>query len=512
MHNIIRMMFSRVFLVASSIIIQAITLLLLIWKFSSYFVLFDVIFTVISVIVVLTVMNSKSNPSYKIAWIIPIMIFPIFGGLFFLFIGGNRTSKRNKKRMQEIALRMKQYLRQDSYCINKLFKEDKPAANQSKYIHNYSSCPVYENTYTNFLAPGETFFENILIELKNAKHYIFLEFFIIEEGKMWNSILDILQEKVKEGVDVRVIYDDVGCLFKLPSDYFKKLESMGIKCGVFNRFVPILSLGLNNRDHRKIAIIDGHTGYTGGINIADEYINAVEKFGHWHDSCIVLKGEAVWSFTVMFLSMWDYLKHVKEDFNEFKPSVYMNIHEVEPNGYVQPFNDSPLDDEAVSETVYLNLINEADDYIYIETPYLISDYKMMAALRMAAKRGVDVKIITPHIPDKWYVHAVTRSNYEELIEDGVLIYEYTPGFAHGKTFVVDDIYAVVGTINLDYRSLYLHFECGVWMYKTKSIFEVKKEFLRILTQCEQITLAKCKNTKFYIKLGRMMLKIFAPLM
>jgi len=511
MQKIIRLLFGRVVLVGAAIFIQAVALVLIIWKFNDYFVHFYIVSTLLSVLAVIGILNGKSNPAYKIAWIIPILVFPIFGGLFYLMFGGHRTSKRNKLKMREITMIMENSLGQDIEIIKHLQQASKLAANQAKYIEMFSDCPVYTNTATEFLTPGEKLFEHMIQELKKAEHYIFLEYFIVEEGIMWNTILDILVEKVKKGVDVRVIYDDVGCLFTLPVGYDKKLENMGIKCCVFNPFVPILSIRLNNRDHRKIAVIDGLTAYTGGINLADEYINTYEKHGYWKDAAIAIKGDAVWSLTVMFLSIWNYLRKTDEDYNKFKPSL-QNFELLESSGFVQPFNDSPLDDEGVSETVYLNLINQAESYVYINTPYLIIDYRMMGSLCMAAKRGVDVRIITPHIPDKWYVHAVSRSNYEELIESGVSIYEYLPGFVHGKTFVVDDVIAVVGTINLDYRSLYLHFECGVWMYKTLSVMKVKEDTLNTLKSCQKITVDYCDNIKWHKKLGRSILKIFAPLM
>lgn len=513
MQKLIRILFSRVVLVGTAIFIQALTLIIVIWKFSNYFVYFYAICTLISVLAVFGILNGKSNPTYKIAWIIPILVFPIFGGLFYLMFGGNHSSKRNKFKMEKMNLKMENSFIQNNGIIKKLYEENKNAANQAKYIEKYSACPVYSNTTTKYLSPGEEVFEHMIEELKKAKHFIFLEYFIVEEGIMWNSILKILEEKAKQGVDVRVIYDDVGCLFTLPLGYEKTLENMGIKCCVFNPFVPILSIRLNNRDHRKIAVIDGIIGYTGGINLADEYINAYEKHGHWKDSSIAIKGDAVWSLTVMFLSTWSFLRKTDEDYEAFKPAnVKQYNDEFKTEGYVQPFNDSPLDEEAVSESVYLNLINQAVNYVYINTPYLIIDNKMMASLCMAAKRGVDVRIITPHIPDKWYVHAVSRSNYEELLESEVSIYEYTPGFIHSKTFVVDDVFAVVGTINLDYRSLYLHFECGVWMYNTKSVLEVKEDIIETFEKCQLIPLEQCKNIKWYYRLCRSILKVFAPLM
>lgn len=511
MQKLIRKLFSRAILAGAAIFIQVFAIVIVIWKFSNYFVYFYAICTLLSVLAALWIVNGRSDHAYKIAWIIPIMVLPIFGGLFYIMFGGNKSSKKNKQKMQEIAEEMHSLLYQNPEIMKQLEQENMSAANQAKYIERYSACPVYNNTATEYLTSGEKKFERMLRELEKAERYIFLEYFIIAPGVMWSAILKILQEKAKQGVDVRIIYDDVGCLFTLPYGYEKKLERMGIKCCVFNPFIPVLSVRLNNRDHRKIAIIDGHTAFTGGINLADEYINAYEKHGHWKDSAIVIHGDAVWNFTVMFLSMWNFLRKTDDNYEAFRP-YNKNAGYFIPVGYVQPFADSPLDDEAVGESVYLNLIGKAEKYIYINTPYLILDNGMATALCLAAKRGVDVRIITPHIADKWYVHAVTCSNYEILVESGVSIYEYTPGFIHAKTFVVDDMFAVVGTINLDYRSLFLHFECGVWMYKTKSVFEVKRDFLLTLEVSQRITLEDCRDIKLYKRLSRTFLKIFAPLM
>lgn len=510
MEKILGFLSRRFTLVSLAILAQIITLSLMIWRFSKYFLLFDIIFMIISVLVVLYILNRRIDPTYKIAWVIPIIILPVLGGLFYLMLGGTGLSNRMKNQMHLIIDKMKECLHQHPVTLDNLKKENKIAFNQAKYIEKYSSCPVYDNSATEFLPSGEEFFKRLTEELNKAEKYIFLEFFIIEEGIMWNTILDILKEKAKQGLDVRVVYDDFGCVTRLPRRYNKTLEEFGIKCSVFNPYIPVLSFRLNNRNHRKIVVIDGKTAYTGGVNIADEYINAVERFGHWRDSVIEIKGDAVWSLTVMFLSMWSYLRKNNENYEKFKPEDYDMSEEC--HGYVQPFDDSPLDNENVSEAVYLNLINQAEKYIYIETPYLIIDNKMMVALSMASKRGVDVRILTPHIPDKWYAFAVTQSNYEELLESGVSIYQYTPGFNHGKTFVVDDDYAVVGTINLDFRSLYLHFECGVWMYNTDSVHQVKNSTLEALKISKQVTLEDIKNTPKIKKIIRTFFRIFAPLM
>ena len=290
---------------------------------------------------------------------------------------------------------------------------------------------------------------------------------------MWNNILEVLKQKVEEGIEVRIIYDDFGCIMTLPNHYNKILEKEGIKTAVFNPFVPNLKSKFNNRDHRKIAVIDGHIAFTGGINLADEYIGEKVRFGHWKDNGIMLEGEAVWNFTVMFLSMWDFIKEENEDYEKYHSNYE---YETSSDGFVIPYSDSPWDNEAVGETVYLNLIAKANRYIYITTPYLVLDNEMITALSTAAKRGVDVRIITPGIPDKKLVNEVTKAYYDVLLKNGVKIYEYTKGFIHEKIFVVDDEYATIGTINLDYRSLYLHFECGVWLYDCSVIFTIKKDF------------------------------------
>lgn len=412
--------------------------------------------------------------------------------------------------MKFIEKKMKSSLLPNDNILKEVSTQNIHASNQSRYLQNSAYGPPFKNTSTEYFPLGEFKFKKLKEELKKAKEFIFLEYFIIDEGKMWSEILEILLEKVSKGVDVRVIYDDFGCVLTLPYRYDKKLESMGIKCAIFNPLIPILTPRLNNRDHRKIAIIDGQVGFTGGINLADEYINGIDRFGHWKDSAIMIKGEAVWSLTVMFLSMWDYMKGIDEGFNKFKKETHENYKE--QNGYVQPFTDNPLDDETVGEITYLNLINKAKNYVYITTPYLIIDNEMVVALTSAAKVGIDVRIITPHNPDKWYVQAVTRSYYKVLLEEGVKIYEYTPGFIHSKNFIVDDEYGVVSTINMDYRSLYLHFECGVWMYKTDSIMDMKKDFLNTLKVSKKITYDEAVRIKMYRRLGRSILRVFSPLM
>ena len=511
MRKVLDFLLSRMVIVGLLILLQLFILLFGIWKISESFFDVYIFFFVISVLVVIYIVSRTDNPSYKLAWTIPVLLFPVFGGLFYLIFGGKKINTRFKKKIEKVYYESKDLLIQDENIIHELEEIDKSIANQARYTSKFALSPIYKNTTTEYLSPGEKFYEKLIEELKNAKRYIFMEYFIINEGKMWNTILDILAKKAKEGVDVRIIYDDMGCLRTLPYKYGDQLKKLGIKCQVFNPFVPFLSIILNNRDHRKITVIDGHTAFTGGINLADEYINEIVRFGHWKDASIMLKGDGVWNLTVMFLQLWSFNSKSPVDYESFRPNEE-DKKNFETDGYVQPYADSPLDDETVGENVYLNIISKAKEYVYINTPYLIIDNELVTALTLAAKSGVDVRIVTPHIEDKWYAHIVTRAYYAQLIKAGVKIYEYTPGFIHSKTVVSDDSVATVGTINFDYRSLYLHFECGVWMYKTKSVMQIKEDYLNTLDKCMTITLEDCKHVKLFNKILTAILRVFAPLM
>ena len=511
MKKVVSLVFHRGVLVGASILLQILALVVMLMKFQGYFVYFYGICTFLSLLVVLYIINSKSNPGFKIAWIVPILLFPIFGGLFYLIFGGRRISKREQRKMSAIGQMVIGQMDKENPVLEEIRRENPDAACQSAYIADYAFSTACRNTYSEYLPMGEVKFERLKEELEKARHYIFLEYFIIQEGIMWNAILEILERKAAAGVDVRLIYDDMGCLFTLPRGYHAILEKKGIKCCVFNPFIPVLSSRFNNRDHRKIAVIDGYVGFTGGINLADEYINAYPKHGHWKDSAILLRGEAVWHLTIMFLSMWNYMRPTDRDFDQYRPRVHQPETE-KSDGYVQPFSDTPLDGEPVGENVYMNMIGRAKRYVYITTPYLIVDNEMVTILSNAAKQGVDVRIIAPHVGDKWYVHATTRAYYEGLVENGVKIYEYTPGFIHAKTFVCDDLYATVGTINMDYRSLYLHFECATWLYHTTSVLQVRDDFLLTLKKCQPITLEWCRSCPWWMRLVRAVLRLFAPLM
>ena len=470
-------------------------------------------FKILSIAMALYVISKADVPAYRMGWIMVIMIIPLFGGLLYLLLGEKRPAKYMRLRLAKGMKNHDITTIQSPEVVEELRENSPRVAGCSSYITNFARFPVWKNTKVTYHSLGEYQYEDMITELKKAKKFIFLEYFIIEEGEMWNSIFEILCEKVKQGVDVRVIYDDMGCLRKIPLNYYNKLEKHGIKCLVFNPFIPIISLVMNNRDHRKIMVIDGNTAFTGGINLADEYINHKIRFGHWKDSGVMLKGDAVWNFTVMFLEIWNSYNPEDEDFSVFRPCEEFDG-EFVSDGFIQPFSDSPLDGETVSVNVYLDILAQAKDYVYIFTPYLAISDELHIALCAAAKRGVDVRMVLPGIPDKKIAYRLSRSYYIPLLEAGVRIYEYTPGFIHAKSYVSDDELAVVGTINMDYRSLYLHFECGVLMYESSVIEELKKDALKTFNISHEVTVEERKRGKFSQLSGGLIdsvLRVFAPL-
>ena len=476
---------------------------------SAYYDMVEWLFLVLSVLAAAWIVGDKSNPGYKIGWLIIVLGLMPFGSLAYLLLGGNHLSAFNQRRLRTMERKIRRNLGEEcgrSASLGKLLGED--AACMAHYLEQTTFCPVYGNTRTKYYPLGDDCYDDILAALWGAERYIFIEYFIIEEGKLWNSVLDILEEKAGNGVEVRVIYDDIGSIATLPGDYPARLEKLGVRCRVFNRFVPVVSLRQNNRDHRKYMIVDGRVAFTGGINMADEYINVKPRFGHWKDSAIRLEGDAVWSMTVSFLAMWDFTNSEEEHFTPFRPAPARGG----VQGYVQPYHDCPWDREPVGQSVYLHLIYRAKRYVYITTPYLVIDYSLTMALTTAAKSGVDVRIITPHIPDKKTVFELTRSHYEELLEAGVQIFEYEPGFIHSKNFVVDDRFATVGTVNLDYRSMFLHFENGVLLYGTPSVEAIRDDFLDTQTKSLMVTLEDCRSISLPHRLLRDLLRLFAPLL
>ncbi len=506
MNKFFHIVFGRIIYTTLFIVLQISILVIMLTFFSEYFAQFYIFGLLISAIVFLHLMYKDGSPEYKLAWVIPVLLLPIFGGFLYVLFTQNRSNKRTRQKLKELEKHYQNAIKPNYDIFKKIEADNNYAAIQSKYIKSTAHCPPYQNTKATYFKIGEDFLESVLNDLKNAKKFIFLEYFIIEEGFMWNSILEILKQKQREGVEIRIMYDDFGCMFKLPQNYYKTLISYGFKVHVFHKFNNIFTPSFNNRDHRKILVIDGIIGYTGGINLADEYINKAHPFGHWKDTAIRLYGKGVWSFTVMFLSLWDSLENIEEDFSSYR----VDADNVETDGFIQPFTDIPLDNHEISRTVYLNIINKAKDYVYITTPYLIIDNGVIEALCTASLSGVDVRIITPAIPDKKYIHFTSRSYYDVLIKNGVKIYEYTPGFIHAKSFVCDDEFAVIGTVNLDFRSLYLHYECAVWMYKSSCIDDIKTDFLNTFKISERIK--RAKKQKPFQKLFLSILRAFSPLL
>lgn len=511
MKKIIKQIFSQKALFILMMLVQLLFFFGSIWFLSAHYVTVYVFIIIIDVLLYLYISNSKDRPEYKTMWIAVIMLVPLFGGLAYLFlrnqVGRRIFSKNQIKKIQEI----KEYLPLNKRNIYELEKRDKSLSNLSRYIYNFGGFPVYKNTVVTYLPIGETWFEKMKLELMKAKHYIFLEYFIITKGVLWNGILEILKKKALEGVDVRIFYDGIGTGFVTPKKHFKELEKYNIKTRVFNSFRPFLSTIQNNRDHRKITVIDGICAFNGGTNLADEYINEKNRFGHWKDTAVMVKGDAALSYAAMFLQLWETSDIAPETFEYIVPKSD-SILQIKNDSFVQPYSDSPLDDENVSKLVYLDLINMAKKKICIMTPYLIPDNELVSALELAAKKGIDVSIITPHHPDKWYVYQIAWNYYEKLIDYGVKIYEYLPGFIHAKSFLIDDEIAVVGTINLDYRSLFLHFECGTLFYNCDAVNQLSRDYVETLKKCIIIKKEDCQKRPFIKRLTGTILSIFAPLL
>ncbi len=510
MRNLSKLIFQRAVVVSLAILMQIAFFVVGLHYLREYYRWINVAIGVLSWVLVVAIITGQGNPSYKIAWIVPILALPVFGLVIYLLFGGNRTSSIENRRMRVISAATTRQLQQDADVLRELESRGDCAFNHARYLFHASGYPIYRNTRTVYFPDGETCFARMLEELEKAERYIFLEFFIIEPGQMWDAILDILRRKAENGVDVRVLYDDFGCIKRLPMRYAAKLAESGIRAHAFNPYLPVLSGRLNNRDHRKLMIIDGETAFTGGINLADEYINRVSPFGHWKDCGILVQGEAAWPMTVMFLSFWDYVDRTQEELAAFRPDFPESVGG--ESGFVQPFADSPIEPEDVGATILREMICGARSRVWIMTPYLILDDTMTSALCVAARRGVDVRIVTPGTPDKWYVHAVTRANYGVLTAAGVRIFEYTPGFVHAKVFLADSRYAVVGTVNLDFRSLYLHFEDAVYLYCTDSLAAVEADFSAVFPRCAEITHAQCSRVGLGQRLLQSLLRLFAPLM
>jgi len=492
----------RFALVAGSILAQAAVFALMLTAFSRYFAYFYWLCVLVSVGVSLFISTRKTKLAYKMAWIVPILVLPIVGGAMYLILGGGRKPKFEK------AATARRYRRHLTGTVPEpdLTGRGPDCVQQVRYLRTAALCPAYRNTETRYFPTGAAFFPVLLEELERAERYIFLEYFVVAGGELWSQVLDVLIRKAQAGVDVRLMYDGVGSAPTLPARYDRTLGELGIQCRPFQPFRPVLSIHQNNRDHRKILIVDGVTGAVGGMNLADEYIGKKERFGEWKDNALLLRGEAVWSLVVFFLDMWD--RGEGADYDAFRPAALPPVNAA--GGLVVPYADTPMPSDTICADLYLQMITKAKEYLYITTPYLIIDETMTAALSTAARSGVDVRILTPHIPDKKVVFQVTRSNYPVLLEAGVKIYEFTPGFLHSKVVVSDDRCASVGSCNLDYRSFYLQFENGVWLWGDPAVAAIRDDVLATLARCREVTLRDTEQTPRLTRFLNVFYRLFAP--
>lgn len=501
--NIIK---SRFFISAFCIVLEFVEIMLVYLLLYKYFMPITIMAKLFYFFVFLYIINKDEGIEFKLPWVIIILLFPIAGSFIYVLLSSNSNNQKEHEKFENHLEQSEKYGNDEK--IENI--KNKEAYLQAKYLCNSKEISIYDKTEVTYYEIGEKFHKSLLTELKKAEKFIFMEYFIVAKGEMFYPILDILKEKAKNGVEVYFMYDDFGCMTTLPESYYKDLEKFKIHAIPSIKFTPKLSKIHNNRDHRKITVIDGKVGFTGGINIADEYINEIVKYGHWKDTAIKIEGEAVKNLTKLFLGVWNLQNKETLDYGK-----YLNIEckKFDNKGIVIPYGDGPVPfyNENIGKNVYLNMIHLAKKYIYITTPYLICDNELLNALRLAAKRGIDVRIITPNIPDKKTIQLMTRSNYYNLIKDGVKIYEYLEGFIHAKEFVCDDVFAICGTVNLDYRSLTHHFECGAWIYNLDCIKDMKNDLLELFEICLEIDL-KASKLKGWKKLIAEFMKIYTPLM
>ncbi len=502
-----RLIFSRAGLTIILLLVQAVLLMMFFEWFEEYDSQMALISLVFRVIMMLYLFDCDMDATAKLTWLFLMMLFPVPACAFLLLTRNNVGHRRLSKRLYEVTKSAKGMIKQDEEVLNDPAVQSSGMDSLNKYLNLSGTFPIYKNTSVKYYPLGEYKFIDMLEELKKAEKFIFLEYFIIGEGLMWGNILKILKEKAEQGVEVRVMYDGMCEISTLTPDYPKHLAKLGIKCKAFSKLYPFVSTEYNYRDHRKILVIDGKVAFNGGVNLADEYINHEERFGHWKDTAVMIKGDAVDSFTLMFLEMWKISE--KEDNWE----KYLGCGEkADTDGFVMPYCDSPLDEYKAGESVYMDILNRAKHYVHIMTPYLILDNELESALKFAAERGVDVRLILPGIPDKLTANSLAKSHYKFLIQSGVKIYEYDPGFVHAKVFVCDDEKAVVGTINLDYRSLYHHFECATYIFRNSCIRDIEEDYNKTLERCSEVTLETIRNEKKTTKIRGSIAKLVAPLM
>lgn len=506
--GLLRCIFGRLGLVMVLLLVQMVYLLAVFLWCEDYMPHVFGGHTIVAVIMVLYLINYRLDPMAKITWLVIIIPFPVFGTMLFLFIQSELGQRTMRGRLKRIREESQAALVQDAAVMAEFEKVAPGPAAMARYVAKSGCYPVFAGNQVTYFPLGQDKFRQLLVELEQAEKYIYLEYFIVDEGLMWGKVLEILARKAAQGVDVRLMYDGTCEFTLLPRNYPKRLQKLGIQCKVFSRATPLVSTHYNYRDHRKILVIDGHTAFTGGVNLADEYINHICKFGYWKDTAVMIKGDAARSFTLMFLQLWG----LSEKQLEPLPAALPVVSSEPSGGFVLPYSDDPMDGEKVGKRVYMDLLARAERYVHIMTPYLILDSELENALCYAAKRGVDVRLLLPGIPDKKIPYALAKTHYRALLDAGVKIYEYIPGFVHAKVFVCDDREAVVGTINLDYRSLYHHFECASYLYGVPCIAEIEADFQACLTVSRTVTYETVKKEKWHVKLIGFVVKLLAPLM
>mgnify|MGYP002855246422 CR=1 FL=1 len=502
----------RLILTGISVILEGAVIVMIALRLNAYAEWIAIGTRFLAAFLVLAIYAGNTTSAMKTPWIILIMVAPVLGVTLYLLIGFNVSTRSMRKRYEDIDSILLPKLPENQETMENLRDFNGYLANIAGYVHTKAGYPVYQNTDIEYYDDAAEGLAAQKDELRKAESFIFMEYHAIEDSGSWHGILEILEEKAKNGVEVRVFYDDMGSIGFINTDFVKRMESKGILCRVFNPFNPGLKIFLNNRDHRKITVIDGRVGFTGGYNLADEYFHVTEPFGYWKDTGIKITGDAVRSLTVTFLEMWNAVKNNDKednDFNRYFPDIDYSAKE---KGFVQPYADSPIDNEHVGEDVYISVAESAEKYAWFITPYLIITDEMKHALSLAAKRGVDVRIITPGIPDKKLVYSMTRSFYSGLVQGGVRIFEYTPGFCHCKMSVSDDRVATCGSINLDYRSLYHHFENGCLYYDCKAVSDTKKDFENILNECREVTEVYRTGRSRFLRIWQLILRLIAPLL
>ena len=512
---------SRALLAGAAIAVEVAFALISFLRFSNYAAWISGFIRFLGALLVLAIYSQHKSATIRMTWVIIIMGLPVLGVALYLLIGLSGSTKAMRKRYETVDAALMPLLPGDEALFRELREQTPAFANISRYLKQCAGYPLWKDTAVTYYKDAADGLEAQLKDLRKAKRFIFMEYHAIEAARAFGRIMDVLTEKVKEGVEVRVFYDDIGSIGFISTDFVKQLNSLGIQCRVFNPVGPLANVFLNNRDHRKITVIDGQVGFTGGYNLADEYFHLKEPFGFWKDTGLRLEGPAVKSLTVTFLEMWNAVNKDDtddRDYCRYLPDTVFDASSAPEDlaeaaaGFVQPYADSPLDNEHVGENVYMSLAESAKDYVWFMTPYLLITDEMSSALGLAAKRGVDVRIVTPGIPDKKLVYQLTRSYYASLVRNGVRVFEYTPGFCHAKMAVADDEAATCGTINMDYRSLYHHFENGCIMYKSPAVLGIKKDFESFFPECREVTEQYRTGRSHFLRLGQLILRLAAPLM